>query len=406
MKAGFDLHKVKQVRKWLLNKMDNDREISQRNKEFILKYDMNRQSKDLGPSGNVRSMNILIQFAKLLKVDFDIATKEDIINAIALLKEKGYSPYTLSTRKAQVKTFYKWLKGVDDEYPPEVKWIKSNINKNDRIHISANQLITEDDIKKVIPFCNHPRDKAFLSVLFETGARIGEISSLQMMNIKFDDKGGILSVEGKTGKRDVRIISSVPYLSTWLENHPYKNIPEAPVWTPNRYSTGPKVMSYDAFSKTISRAFKRAGIDKRCNPHYFRHSRASYLANRLNEFQMDQYLGWVQGSNMPSTYIHMSSSQLDNSLLELNGIKMDKNSKESILKPIKCPRCDTINSFDSKLCMKCGGALDIVTAIEYEDKLKKERETREKYDKMMNKLMEDPEILEVFKKKLSAINIE
>ncbi|MEA3378864.1 MAG: hypothetical protein U9Q69_04460 [Nanoarchaeota archaeon] len=51
----------------------------------------------------------------------------------------------------------------------------------------------------------------------------------------------------------------------------------------------------------IRKLFKEAGVDKKHNPHTFRHSRASYLANYLTEFQMNQYFGWVQGSDMPST---------------------------------------------------------------------------------------------------------
>jgi ribosomal protein L40E len=154
---------------------------------------------------------------------------------------------------------------------------------------------------------------------------------------------------------------------------------------------------------SVKRLAKRAKINKKCNPHLFRHSRATFLADHLTEFQMDQYLGWIQGSKMPSTYIHMSDWQLDNSILALNGTKIEREKKESILKPIKCPRCTTLNPPDAKFCTKCAGALTVNAALELEDKISKEKAVREKYDNIMNKLLEDPEVLDIIKKKLSGM---
>ncbi|WP_083754945.1 tyrosine-type recombinase/integrase [Methanococcoides burtonii] len=46
-------------------------------------------------------------------------------------------------------------------------------------------------------------DKAFIATLYETGARIGEMDSLQIKNIRFDDLGAVLMVNRKTGMRRV-----------------------------------------------------------------------------------------------------------------------------------------------------------------------------------------------------------
>lgn len=39
--------------------------------------------------------------------------------------------------------------------------------------------------------------------------------------------------------------------------------------------------------------------EKPVNPHHFRHSRATYLANYLTEAQMCEWFGWVHGSRVP-----------------------------------------------------------------------------------------------------------
>ncbi|KXA90543.1 hypothetical protein AKJ40_01415 [candidate division MSBL1 archaeon SCGC-AAA259M10] len=50
----------------------------------------------------------------------------------------------------------------------------------------------------------------------------------------------------------------------------------------------------------LNRVAEKADIDKPVNPHHFRHSRATFLANRLTESQMCEWFGWVQGSDRPS----------------------------------------------------------------------------------------------------------
>ena len=79
--------------------------------------------------------------------------------------------------------------------------------------------------------------------------------------------------------------------------------------------------------KVIKESFKGAGINKRVYPHLFRHSRATIMASHLTEFQMNQYFGWIQGSKMASTYVHLSGRDLDNALLEFNGMEVSKNVK-------------------------------------------------------------------------------
>jgi integrase len=76
----------------------------------------------------------------------------------------------------------------------------------------------------------NPRDKALISVLYESGCRIGEILSLKIRNVEFDNNGAVLIVNGKTGQRRVRLIHSVPRLMAWLEHHPKNNDPDTSLW--------------------------------------------------------------------------------------------------------------------------------------------------------------------------------
>lgn len=72
---------------------------------------------------------------------------------------------------------------------------------------------------------------------------------------------------------------------------------------------------------------------------------------------MNQYFGWVQGSNMPATYVHLSGREIDDAILSMNGIKTVEK-KESALKPKICQRCSTINVSNAERCSNCFARLE------------------------------------------------
>lgn len=249
----------------------------------------------------------------------------------------------------------------------------------------------------------HPRDKAFVSVLWESGARVSEIGNLHLKHVTFDAQGTLITVLGKTGARKIRLIASTPYFATWLNTHPLKQETDARVWINIGTKNHNKGMAYFTIRTMLKRLFAKAGIKKRFNPHLFRHSRATFMAKHLTEFQMNQYFGWIQGSGMPATYVHMSGRDVDNSILKMNGMETGEEKKESQLLPRKCPRCDTINVYDSKHCNKCGGILDLRYAMEQEEKRKEQEEVRSNADQLINMLMKDPDVQKVLMEKLAQL---
>ena len=113
------------------------------------------------------------------------------------------------------------------------------------------EILSEEEVKLIAEKAENLRDKAFALVLYERGARIGELLPLKIKNIYFDRYRAVLMINGKTGQRRVRIIASVPVLAQWLEIHPLRNNPEAWVWIDlgnrNKYS----LMSYPAVLKML-----------------------------------------------------------------------------------------------------------------------------------------------------------
>jgi len=72
----------------------------------------------------------------------------------------------------------------------------------------------------MIEACDNPRDRALVHVLYESGARSGELLNMKIGDVEFDQYGAVIRVCGKTGPRRLRLIESVPDLQLWLSMHP------------------------------------------------------------------------------------------------------------------------------------------------------------------------------------------
>jgi len=117
---------------------------------------------------------------------------------------------------------------------------------------------------------------------------------LRVKDVKFDDIGGVIVVNGKTGPRRVKAVWSVSYLKDWIEDHPGKDNLEAPLWF--NYAKKGKVlkpMRYEAIRMRLIKISKKTGINKKIHPHLFRHSRCTYMANYLTESQMNASVNYL-----------------------------------------------------------------------------------------------------------------
>lgn len=118
---------------------------------------------------------------------------------------------------------------------------------------SAEHMLTEEEIKKLIDFAPSVQEKALIATLYESGCRIGELIFLKIGHVKFDDHGAQLFVTGKTGLRRVRVVASVPYLIEWLNKHPLKDDSEAFFWTNNRLHLLPIMELHKPFTGSQKR---------------------------------------------------------------------------------------------------------------------------------------------------------
>lgn len=334
--------------------------ITEANKQFIFNFESQCFAEGLKIARVLKHLIELKVLADMIGQDFKSMSKQDMMTLVGRIERMDRKERTKQDYKSLIRKFFRWLDREDI-----VDWIKIPLRKDSRK--LPEDMLSEQEIEKMINACEHPRDRAMIGCLYESGTRISELGNLKIKHVKFDQYGAALMVDGKTGMRRVRIIFSSPYLATWLENHPFRQNPEAFVWVGIGTVGRNAPLQYGAIRMHLKRIAEKAGINKRIHPHLFRHSRSTHLAKHLTEAQMKQYLGWVQGSDMAAIYVHLSGRDVDNALLKMHGM-LTEDMKDVQMSPKQCTRCSVMNSPTTKFCSKCGMALDIKAALEIEGK--------------------------------------
>jgi|ERR1035437_2995082 integrase/recombinase XerD len=78
-------------------------------------------------------------------------------------------------------------------------------------------ILTREEIEKLIDSCLCTRDRAIIAISYESGARKGELLAVQLKHVTFDENGAILNIQdGKTGSRRVRFVLASSYLKQGL----------------------------------------------------------------------------------------------------------------------------------------------------------------------------------------------
>jgi len=304
---------------------------------------------------------LLRQLDSFLGKPFIEASRMDVMRFVEDMMGK-LAPSTVHHHKGQLKSFFAWLHGCDPrEYPDCVKWmrVKNPRGEGRRLPINPEDVLSEKDVSALIEACEHPRDQALTATTYETAARADEVLRLKIKNVKFGSSISHITLKGKTGERMLPIRDCSAYIIAWLNVHPKRQDPEAPLWW-SRVGRG-KNISYHNMRRLLLEAKEKAGIKKDVRPHLLRHARLTQLAKILPEQKLKLWAGWTPGSNMASVYVHLSGKDLDDDFKRLHGLPTEKvgPALKGELSPKECPRCKHQNPATHVYCYACGQRLDI-----------------------------------------------
>jgi len=391
------IHDYQKREKAVFELIKKDKTILPVNKKHLIDYYDVMIEEELSPASITRNLSLMVPWARMIKTDFKKASNEEIKALWKELRQRksrrhkaGEEPRTLAILTKNkyrdcLRSFYKRLYELDEGYPEQVQGLKKlPEHKKD---ISPEGLLSLKDIAQLVRSANSIRDKAFIALLADTGARVGEIGAMDIENLRENEDGFIIVhfPFGKTGARTLPLLNCKPLLLEYLESHPRVDGEKSPLFVSNG---GNQRFKYQAIRKMLQKTSDRAGISKAANPHHYRHSTASLYAKQFSESVVNKWFGWaIAGGSTAQRYIHLNHEQLKQSYLEFY------NSKENILKIRKCQNGHE-NWGGRDYCKFCNAKLKSKTI------LIRERVVDEKEEELWAFLneMKKEEILNVFQR--------
>ena len=243
------------------------------------------------------------------KINYLTITNHDVRGYLKYLDSCNLKNSTISRRISTLRTFYNYL--VDENI------VENNVFhnvKNPKLEKKLPNYLTSEEIDKLFNIrLTKPidyRNKAMLEIIYATGARISEITSLELKQINFEEC--IIRVTGK-GKKD-RIIpignTALEALKLYVYNYRaflVKNVTCDYVFL---NKNGTKI-SRQGFFKILKDLANKSGINKEISPHTLRHSFATNLLNNGADLRVIQELLGHENLETTEIYSHLQNKKIE-----------------------------------------------------------------------------------------------
>lgn len=228
---------------------------------------------------------------------------------LSSLNQAQYSKKTIARKLSAIRTFYKYL--VRIEYlgdnvaqivrsPKLDKYLPQTFKAEDlQTFLSASDISTAEGL----------RDQAIFELFYASGARISEISQLNIDDIDMGSRQ--VSLFGKGSKERIvplyeRAISTVlQYLDQARDELNKKQNSEALF-----LSVRGNRMSADAIRVRFNKVLQETGLDSSYTPHSLRHTFATDLLNGGADLRTVQELLGHESLSTTQIYTHLSSKRL------------------------------------------------------------------------------------------------
>lgn len=231
--------------------------------------------------------------------------KECLVEYMEYLSENGMAPSSISRNIASIRALYKYFvqEGI----------LKENIAKKietPKIKRKIPEILSNNDINKLLEQPNGEsakelRDKAMLELMYATGIRVSELTSLKTEDINFSL--GYITCRDELKERNIPFGKEakkalINYMKDGRENLLEDN--ESTILFVNYFGN---IMSRQGFWKILKNYAMKAGIDSSITPNTLRHSFAAHLIE--NGADMKSVQEMLGHSDISTTQIYANINQ-------------------------------------------------------------------------------------------------
>jgi len=179
--------------------------------------------------------------------------------------------------------------------------------------ISEDEVLTPNDVMKLIAVCTSKRDRALVAVMASTGGRVNEILGLRLKRIAKVRGDGwqaeFVNTKTRKNRYSPRIEGTYKdLLEAWITVHPSRGDPEAWVFPSTRDLGEP--LNDGTVNVLLEGLRRKAGVEKRANAHALRHARVTWgMMNHENAAALSQAIWGRPVSAMLNRYSHFSGKE-------------------------------------------------------------------------------------------------
>src|SRR5947208_8731081 len=254
---------------------------------------------------------------------------------------------------------YYYLSSYHDWQTPSFIQIRKKKTKRTSPYLET-ELWERDELLCILRYEPSKRNKAALALFWDLDARNHEITLLKIKHIRLRERygEGEIPYQAKTSSGPVLLTCSFPYVRDWLNEHPFRNEPDARLIC-NLLTGGPvksdamwtmmkqlrqrviRLIENSSLTSTEERQKLEHLIKtKKWNPYCIRHSAITADSDYLPEYALKKKVRWSMNSKQGARYIkRRMGDDLKNQILVRNGIISDE-SATAHRKPsfLSCPR--------------------------------------------------------------------
>ncbi len=292
--------------------------MSPYNKGFkqYLKLELSLSSNSV--SAYLTDLEKLLHYCKDIDAHVERLSLNELLGLIKWLNELGLGDRTQARIISGIKAFYNYL-----ELEHVITQNPSELLETPKLSRKLPEVLDNQEIDRMLSAIDlstksGQRDRAIIELLYSSGLRVSEVTSLKINDILFEED--VIIVTGKGNKQRIVPVGSTAlhHIGLYL-NHFRKPKKEAKTDDTTLFlNLRGRPISRVYIFKKIKELAKEVGISKNISPHTFRHSFATTLVEAGADLRAVQQMLGHKSITTTEIYTHLDRTYLKDVIQEFH----------------------------------------------------------------------------------------